>query len=387
MDDKIKLLFVVSEFYQAGTERFTYELDRALNKGKFTVSILCIYPLNNSTRFTDYYYEKHKELGSEIYFWQDIDQIRHPSIKERIAKKVKGTPLPHEHENLRLFLDRFDCISVMGEYNYMTLHRWMKPKHKEKCLIHIQNSRHQRPDIYTHFPKNENLFFISCFSENEIKWELAEFESYRHEHFSLYIKLENLFIKTEYKANKAPKIGIFTRLTNTKPLDPFIYSFQLLKEDIPNAQLHLFGSGDPEAEGVNRYIRQLGLEDSIFFRGHQENLLQTAIKENLDLVWLHGYHGVPGGFAGFDICTTKIPQLFWNFGGTEKTVYTDCFPMYNQISAFAKASTNLLKNPEEAKKLAQKQFDYIDENRNIMRFIHIMENIYSQVVKKQHKDY
>ena len=381
MGGKIKLLFVVSEFYQAGTERFTYELDRALNKEKFSVSILCIYPLNNSTRFTDHYYEKHKALGSAIYFWQDIDQVRHPTLKERIAFNVFGTPLPHEHENLRFFLDCFDCISVMGEYNYMTIHRWMKPEHKEKCLIHIQNSRHQRPDIYTHFPKNENLHFVSGFSEEEITWELAEFESYRHTYFSLYFKVENTFVKTGNKAVNTPKIGMFTRLTPTKPLDPFIYSFQLLKELIPGAQLHVFGSGDPEQEGVNRYIRQLDLQDSVFFRGHQENLVQTAVEENLDLVWLHGYHGIPGGWAGFDICTTKIPQIFWNFGGTEQTVYTDLFPMYNQISAFAGASAHLLQQPEEAERLAQKQFDYIEENRNIMRFIHIMEELYIRIAR------
>ena len=56
MQNRVKVLFVVSEFYQAGTERFTFELDRALNKDKFSVEILCILPLNASERFSDYYY-------------------------------------------------------------------------------------------------------------------------------------------------------------------------------------------------------------------------------------------------------------------------------------------------------------------------------------------
>jgi hypothetical protein len=68
MADKVKVLLIVTDFYQAGTERFTYELDRAIDKSKFEVQILSLLPLNNSPQWKDYYYEKHLELGNKNIF-------------------------------------------------------------------------------------------------------------------------------------------------------------------------------------------------------------------------------------------------------------------------------------------------------------------------------
>ena len=39
---KIKLLFVVYDFYQAGAQRFVYEIDKALDRNKFQIEILCL---------------------------------------------------------------------------------------------------------------------------------------------------------------------------------------------------------------------------------------------------------------------------------------------------------------------------------------------------------
>ena len=86
MKDKVKLLFVVSEFWQAGTQRFTFELDRALNKSEFEVDILCLLPLNKSEHFTDYYYPKHLDLGSKIHFFDEVNQLTIPTIGQKIKK-------------------------------------------------------------------------------------------------------------------------------------------------------------------------------------------------------------------------------------------------------------------------------------------------------------
>ena len=66
---KINVLLVVSEFYQSGTSRFTYEIDSALNKKEFITSIISLNPLNNSSQWIDYYNHKHEELGTKLYFF------------------------------------------------------------------------------------------------------------------------------------------------------------------------------------------------------------------------------------------------------------------------------------------------------------------------------
>ena len=119
MKDKVKVLFVVSEFWQAGTQRFTFELDRALDKKRFDVSILSILPLTTNEYFGDYYYDKHLALESTIYFLQDLDILIKPTLKQRIYRKFFGKSLPNEHQSLIKFLESYDVISVMGEYNYL----------------------------------------------------------------------------------------------------------------------------------------------------------------------------------------------------------------------------------------------------------------------------
>lgn len=380
MKDKVKVLFVVSEFYQAGTERFTYELDRALNKNLFSVEILSIIPLNASERFKDYYFEKHLELGTKVHFMHEINKITEPSLKQKIKFRLFGKALPEERQNIKKFFNQFDCISIMGEYNFKEVYKFITQENKQKLLIHIQNSKYQVSNTYEAFPKNSEFHFVSGFHQDQINFELSEFSSFKHTYYNLNLKFENEFVKTNYQTSLKPKIGIFTRLTPAKPLDPFIYSFQQVYEQIPSAEFHVYGSGDPFKEGVSRYVEQLRLEHVIQFRGHQENILKTAIEEELDLVWLHGYHGLPGGWVGFDICTAKIPQLFWNFGNNTGKFYS-FFPMFNSVSELAKKSISLLSDPSEAKMLADEQYNYTDEHYNISKNIHVMEQLYLEISK------
>lgn len=381
MGNKVNVLFVVSEFYQAGTQRFTFELDRALNKERFSVEILCLLPLNASSRFSDYYYPKHLELGSKVHFLNEINQLNSPTLKQKIEHRLVKKPYPDERLQIKSFFDKFDCISIMGEYNFKEVYKYIKAENRHKLLIHLQNSKYQVKDNYAFFPKNEHFHFVSGFHENQIEFELSEFTSYRHTYYNLNLKFENEFVKTNYKTSIKPKIGIFTRLTPAKPLDPFIYSFQLVNEKLPDAELHIFGSGDPIKEGVYRYVEQLKLEQTIHFRGHQENILKTAVEEELDLVWLHGYHGLPGGWVGFDISTARIPQLFWNFGNNTENFYS-FYPMFNSVNEFAKKSISLLSNPTEAKMLADEQYNYTDEHYNISKNIVTMEQLYIQIAHR-----
>ena len=130
MESKIKVLFVVSEFYQAGTQRFTYELDRSLNKNSFSTEILCLLPLNSSNRFSDYYHAKHLKLGTKVHFMDDVNQVIAPTFLQKIKKRLFNTPYEDERIRIKSFFDNYDCISVMGEYNLKEIYRYIKPENK-----------------------------------------------------------------------------------------------------------------------------------------------------------------------------------------------------------------------------------------------------------------
>jgi hypothetical protein len=59
---KIKLLFIVKGFSRAGAERYMFEIDGALDKEKYDVTILCLEKESKIKEQTiPYYKDKHVE--------------------------------------------------------------------------------------------------------------------------------------------------------------------------------------------------------------------------------------------------------------------------------------------------------------------------------------
>jgi hypothetical protein len=131
-----------------------------------------------------------------------------------------------------------------------------------------------------------------------------------------------------------------------------------------------------------RYVNQLGLDDKVIFRGHQSNMLETAINEDLDLVWLHGYHSVPGGWAGYDFCALGIPQIFWDFGGVKKPELENIFPMTNNVVKFTELSEKMLLDIDYSLAVRDLQFKYTEEYQNIYKYISNLEKAYKKCIKE-----
>ncbi|NBX39567.1 MAG: hypothetical protein EBR54_09210 [Flavobacteriia bacterium] len=102
--DKNKVLFIVAEFFQSGASRYMYEINKTINKHAFDLEILCFHPLNHSQAWQDVYYEKNLALGTAIHFWDDVNVLYRPTLIERIRKKIKKTPFPHERKPLHDYL-------------------------------------------------------------------------------------------------------------------------------------------------------------------------------------------------------------------------------------------------------------------------------------------
>ena len=171
-------------------------------------------------------------------------------------------------------------------------------------------------------------------------------------------------------------------MTKTKPLEPFIYSLQLLKNHFPNIELHIFGTGDPGELGLNNHINYLNLYKSVFFRGHAKDIVETTLKEQLSIIWFQGYHGVPAGHSGFDMCSIAIPQVFWNFGSVHEGECDSRFPMFNNLSEFVNFNIKLFENENIASKLSFEQYNYVNEERNMQIEVKKLEKIYTQFLEK-----
>lgn len=369
MTDKIRVLFFVTEFWQAGTQRFTFEVDQALDKARFETTILSFRSLNTIPERPDYYYQKHLDLATQIYFLDEFSQ----SKKTRVFRKNAN------RDSLHTFLDTFDVISFMGEYSFHKISARLSHRHLMRSVIHIMNSKHQNPSVYKLYDIAQPYHFCSGFLEDEVKDELSVFEDYMHTYFPLCIHVSNSSPLWSFPESETKKIGVFTRITKTKPLDPFLFAFHLLQNQVPNIELHLFGQPDAEIERVNQAIHFLGISNKVCLHGHVPNMKQTALEEELSLVWFHSYYGVPGGFAGFDITSLGIPQLFWNFTHSKKDKFDPCFPVFSDLTDFVDRSKELLINKEKATVFSDMQFNRLIETRNSKDHISKLEDLYRKI--------
>ena len=374
-EEKHKVLFIVAEFFQSGASRYMYEINKAINKKTFDLEILCYHPLQHSQDWKDVYYEKNLALGTVIHFWNDVNVLYRPTLIERIQKKINNKPFPHERKPLHDFLEKFEHIILVGEYIYPAISRFFREKDLDKTFVSVHNSIYQNPSNYALYDTSKRYRFLTSFEGEMVQVELQEFSNYVHYFFPLSISIQKEFVKTNFVKTTTPKIGIFTRLCNTKPLSPFFEAFRQLLESIPFAELHIFGTGDPQQEGMVDEIRKLGIEHAVFFRGHSYNMVESAVNENLSLTWMHSYYGVPGGFASFDLCTTKIPQLFWNFTPNFSVSYNACYPIFEVETSFVRQTLYLLQDPEEAQKLGVLQFEDVSKHRDIAKNCRILEEI------------
>lgn len=382
---KINILFIVGAFHKAGAERFAYEIDQALNKEKFNVSILCLQPEKyESPKWAGRYYDaKHKEIGTEIRYIDSFIEKQKLNRAERIfhkltRQKFRKTKKIYK-ESLFSFLDNFNLIHWMGEYTF--IHE-VPLNIKEKSLIHSMCAKFQHPNLYNEYDFDFPYQFISGFENEELKFEYSQFKNISHTFLPLALKMEKKGNNWKFNNNEIKKIGIFTRLDKNKPLDPFFYAFHLLLDKKSNCELHVFGNGDPEKEGMLEYLDRLGITDKVFFRGHQENISETAVKENLDLSWFQGYNNRPAGFAGYDLCLTGVPLVCWDFFSKPIEIFNPVYPHFKNLNQFVDFTLEILTSKSKAEELSNLQFEDVKNNRDMEKMIATVEELYLHIYKK-----
>ena len=383
---KIKILFVVAGFYRAGAERFAYEIDSALDKNIFDMSILSLEEENAQSKLWDnkYYENLHLKQGTKLIFADDFIDKRYKE-KNRFRNKIKRYLgfFPNnlnfwKIDTLSAYMSQYDVVHWMGEYIFINS---ISDEIKKKSLIHMMTARFQKRNLYDDFDHSFHYNFCTPFKKEELEYELEQFSNYHSVFIPLVMKINKENYKWKFNENsKIKKIGIFTRLNPFKPLDPFFYSFQLLLDQNPEVELHIFGAGDPNEYGMLDMLERLNIQDKVFFRGHQEDIVETALKEKLSLSWFQGYNNDrPAGYAGIDICTTGTPLICWDFCPKPNDYINEIFPHYKNLNKFVNKTIEILSEESKATILSEIQYNDVISNRNIEDYIKVLENEYIRI--------
>ncbi|MNL00923.1 hypothetical protein D3C87_1213710 [compost metagenome] len=363
-----------------------YEFDYALDKTKFEVSILSLIELNTRKDLPDFFYEKHLELGSEILFLKDFVTQFKKGLPYKIVNKLLKNSLNERSKkknstNLITLFNNYDKVAFMGEYVYQHLSPIIPVDYFEIIMIFVMSTRFQSED-YRNFEKNNKyLFFTGFNSLEEIEYEFEGYNNYKNQFMPLCLAVTEDYNKWKFNQNnEAKKVGIFTRLHKDKPLDPFLYTYQVLLSQGLDIELHVFGVGNYKLAEYDRYINNLDLQGKVYFRGHQSDMKKTILDEKLDLIWFQGYNNSPAGYAGLEACLTGTPQLFWEFFSGENTKLNQLnddtiYPHFKNLLAFSEVSKKVLFDKEVAESISIKQFQDVVNNRDIFKRIHVIEKI------------
>lgn len=377
MVNKIKLLFVVSEFWQGGAQRYMYEIEKTIDKVNFDITILSLRDLGSNSDWNDFYYEHYKNQGTKVYFYNQINQLQKYTLFERVKRKLFNTKLLPERWPLLSFLNQFDKYVFIGEFTFPIIEKFLNEEIRSRCIICVVNSIFQVPKNYDKYNKSREYNFISGFKN--LDEEFNGFSNIKHYYFPLSISFKEesrMWIK---KQKKQKIVGIYTRLTKNKPIDVFLFALHLIRLQGIDVILNIYGNGDPLELGVLNNVEALSLTNYVNFKGHQENILHSALNDSLDAVWAHSYYGFPGGFASIDISSVGIPQVFWNFTpNCENQIYEE-FEVFQDINKFVEYNIRLLQDINFSETIGKNQYLSIKSNNNIDDNIKIMEEILSQI--------
>ncbi|HEY5464294.1 MAG TPA: glycosyltransferase family 4 protein [Hanamia sp.] len=387
---KKRILWVVYDFYQAGGQRYVYEICKALNKAKFEIDFLKIAPVAHDKNWdTEYYYEPTLELGCRIFLLEDLlkrdEQNGNNKILDKTKKvfnKLSSKAVIQQSDKvstiLKTFLANYDHVNFSGLNVYLSLCLANK-LNPENGIIHILTARFQdKKDIYEGFDKDRHYHFVSGFSNDTLKFELAGFTNYKHTFYPLGFETVPYEIPQIQKRDEPYTIAVFTRLTTMKPLDPYFYAIKLLLERGVNAELRVYGAGDPEELGLIRQLSYLYIADKVSFPGHVESIPELLKTAGIDLLWFQSNNQLPAGYAALEIAMSGLPQIFWDFADIGlKNPIGEVFPSFTFLSAFVEFSEILLNSKDLRNKLGMEQRNYIQQHNSSKTHIHILEELFN----------
>ncbi|OGZ13244.1 MAG: hypothetical protein A3C93_02100 [Candidatus Lloydbacteria bacterium RIFCSPHIGHO2_02_FULL_54_17] len=190
-------------------------------------------------------------------------------------------------------------------------------------------------------------------------------------------------IKTDYTIRDAPRVVVSGRIAPSKFVVEIIRAMRLVREKIPDAQLHIFGAAEPEhaayAEEVSRETRD-ELDTQTFFHGSCFDVAEKL--SGFDAYVVLGLHqGCPN--ALLEALAVGMPSVANDDGGTREQVENgvtgllvpDCDPKH-----LVEALIRILSDRVLAKKLGEAGRAHIEETFSMKRMVRAYEALFREEV-------
>jgi len=371
---KTKVLLVTGSLGQGGSERFTYEFCKAIDRDRFDVHLL----LSTRRGAPNYYEDRIRELGitihkrlptyfcgaravtGEAYRWPLVHKPMEWALRSLAARR------------LRKLLEEFDVIYVI-EIEFYLLIQALLPNN-DRVVTHLMSNAFQYPfNPYRDCRPGRKYRFVyfDPTQKDDYQPHVSDVEAI---HFPLALDLRATRDLSAHARIEEPyRIGVFMRLSPQRPIVGIFQAFAKLVEHV-DATLVVYGSGT--TAHFDAEIDRLGIRSKIEFAGHTQSIERALIEDGLSFIWMT-CHDATLGYASIELASFAFPMLFWNLGRKSfdevQRRTGGAFHAHSEPAELAAETLDLLREPETLRTLGRQLREYVIETYEIRKHVRGLE--------------
>ena len=387
-NNKIKILFVHSQLVQHGSERYLYELCKVLDKDRFEIHVL--------TRFflikDNFYYSKLLDIGCQIHAkLLSLRHLRYPFKFFFNRYKFVRVILRFLHTLLIKiiyfnFFQKFDVIAVIGIETYCDALAPLLDNQKN-VIIHHVNHQFQFERNYFDECQQNKIIISDDQQRNEIlNSKMSDAICYFLPLPMAFDKYTNIGLTKVFNKNFT-RVAVFSRLYKDRPNEPLFRCFSEFRKFNPNAEMYFYGDGD--SSQYYDLLNDLGILDSVIFRGHSRSISDSIINDKIDILWLVSM-GKSISYSSIEISGFGMPMVFWNLNDIDSLkILADtngAINSFNNLKEFIDFNLKISGDDKELRMIGQNVRNYVmnyyDINKNIKKledyYLTYSKNLYDK---------
>ncbi|GAC1304801.1 MAG: hypothetical protein NVSMB24_12780 [Mucilaginibacter sp.] len=378
-EKKIKILFVLSQLVQHGSERYLFEICQSLDKNKFQVEVM-----TRKYFVKDHYYYKklidlnipiHRKLISKRHLRFPIKRLynKTPYLR-RLIEKIHGIIVGIEYKG---FFESYDVIAVIGIETYCDALMPYLDKNKNVIIHHVNHQFQFERNYFDECPQDK-IVVVDAQQELEIRNSSLSHASLYH--LPLSMKLSNRpNLNSKIASAKPVRIGVVSRLFADRPNEPLLRCFHAVDRAV-EARLYFYGSGNPKL--YDQVIDELRIRDKVVFLGHEEDLENAIIRDKLSMLWLVSM-GSSISYGSIEVASFGVPMVFWNLSTmTYEQILADtnnAMHSFSDIIQFVEFNKESLKDPKVLKSIGIKLREFVSGKFEIANYIDSLQEYYQNV--------
>jgi len=377
---KIKILLVLSQLVQHGSERYLFEISKALDKNRFQVEVM-------TRKFfvkNHFYYKKllslnipvHTKLISRRHIRFPIKKLYNKfSFLKKTIDWLHRLIIKFSYKN---FFEPYDIIAVIGIETYCDALMPFLDKNKNVIIHHVNHQHQFSRNYFNECPQNKIVFCDKQQEKEIMSSNLSHAALFR---FPLSMDLSKRpDLSQRFNERQGPvRIGVVSRLYRDRPNEPLLKCFHALLQQ-KDANLFFYGSGDPKL--YDKLLDDLKIRDKVYFLGHQQNLEQSIKRDSLSILWLTSM-GASISYGSVEVASLGVPMIFWDLSTmTYEQILKEtkgamhCFSDLNQFVLF---NLELFNDRNKLKTIGFKLRKFVNQKFEISNYIESLQSFYIKV--------